>query len=375
MDVYSVDGQLKGWVEPPAEIQNYLGQENWYLRDSNWDPNFPSSAQRAEWFLDKEIGESVDGVIALDLKFIKDLLRITGKLDLKSFNQTLDENNFYEMIQTQANRDSTVKNISNDYYPDLIREILKIIPSFNQQNRIVFDTNIFQELNDRHVQVFLHDNKAQKTISDLGWDGSINFPLCKINNCYSDWLSVIEANVGGNSANYFVERNGKLINRIDGKKIIRTMTLSFKNNANPALGYKGKYKSYIRIYTPGGSVFKEVRDEGAGDVKVTNPFVKNIEGYVEAGVFVEILPGQSKQITFEWSGNHNLNFKNNGEYLFYWRKQAGQDILKANITLEFPQEINFEEIDPFSLTKVNIIEYNTASSSRDIVSRISFRKY
>ena len=375
MNVYSVDEQLKGKVEPPEEIKNYLGQENWYLRDSNWDPDFPSSAQRAEWFLEKEIGESVDGVVAIDLKFIKDLLKITGKLNVQGFNQALDENNFYEMIQTQANKDSASNNVGNNYYPGLMQEVFNKITSFDKQNNLIFNAILYQELSDRHIQVFLHDNKGQKTVSDLGWDGSINYPLCVINNCYSDWLSVIETNVGANNANYFIESEGKLTNKIKEKQIVRTMTLSLKNNANPALGYKGKYRTYIRIYVPEGSVFAKVNDQGVGDMKSTYPLVKNIEGYIEAGFFTEILPGQYKEITFEWSGNHNLNFSQNGEYLFYWRKQAGQDVLNADVVLEFPQGINFEAIDRFSLTRANVIEYNTTSSSRDIVSRISFRKY
>lgn len=49
-DVYSTDGQLKGHVEPPTELKEHLGEAGWYLRDSNWDPDFPTSAARAAWF-------------------------------------------------------------------------------------------------------------------------------------------------------------------------------------------------------------------------------------------------------------------------------------------------------------------------------------
>ena len=39
-DVYTADGQLKGHVDPPPPISLLLGQEHWYLRDSNWDRIF-----------------------------------------------------------------------------------------------------------------------------------------------------------------------------------------------------------------------------------------------------------------------------------------------------------------------------------------------
>jgi hypothetical protein len=38
-DVYDADGQLKG-RRPPAR-SDILGEANWYLRDSNFDPDFP----------------------------------------------------------------------------------------------------------------------------------------------------------------------------------------------------------------------------------------------------------------------------------------------------------------------------------------------
>ena len=34
-DVYTADGQLKGKIFPPGPITKYMGQPNWYLRDSN----------------------------------------------------------------------------------------------------------------------------------------------------------------------------------------------------------------------------------------------------------------------------------------------------------------------------------------------------
>jgi hypothetical protein len=34
-DVYEVDGQLKGHVEPPEEIKTYLGEAGWFMRDAN----------------------------------------------------------------------------------------------------------------------------------------------------------------------------------------------------------------------------------------------------------------------------------------------------------------------------------------------------
>ena len=77
-------------------INKYLKEANWFLRDSNWDMNFPVSAERAEWFLDKEIDVAVDGVIAIDLNVIKDVLEMVGPVYLNDYQTQVSYENFYE---------------------------------------------------------------------------------------------------------------------------------------------------------------------------------------------------------------------------------------------------------------------------------------
>ena len=107
-DVYTADGQLNGHVEPPLPIKNYLGEASWWLRDSNWDPDFPTSAKRAEWFLDKELGKKVDGVIATDLYPIKEILKVTGSVFLSDYNSTITSENLYETTQNE---------VQNNFFP------------------------------------------------------------------------------------------------------------------------------------------------------------------------------------------------------------------------------------------------------------------
>jgi hypothetical protein len=103
-DVYSADGQLQGHIEPPEPIKKYLNQANWYLRDSNWDPDFNVSAQRAEWFLDKEMDIAVDGVFSVDLELVKDFLSLSGPLELVDFNKKVDKDNLYELTQEEVEK-------------------------------------------------------------------------------------------------------------------------------------------------------------------------------------------------------------------------------------------------------------------------------
>jgi len=65
-DVYSLDGQLKTHIDPPNPIRKYLSQPHWFLRDSNFSPDFPTNAEEALSFVRKEVGwDSFDGVIGV----------------------------------------------------------------------------------------------------------------------------------------------------------------------------------------------------------------------------------------------------------------------------------------------------------------------
>ena len=81
-----------GARELPADLKQYLGEDGWYLRDANWSPFFPKTAVQAAWFLEKEVGQKVDGVWAINLEVAKGCLKppagsiyriITRKLPLR----------------------------------------------------------------------------------------------------------------------------------------------------------------------------------------------------------------------------------------------------------------------------------------------------
>ncbi|MEA3304178.1 MAG: DUF4012 domain-containing protein [Patescibacteria group bacterium] len=52
IDVYKLDGQLTEKIPIPYGLQKVA--ENFYLRDSNYWPDFPQSAEQISWFLEKE---------------------------------------------------------------------------------------------------------------------------------------------------------------------------------------------------------------------------------------------------------------------------------------------------------------------------------
>jgi hypothetical protein len=357
-DIYSADGQLNGHVEPPAPIKNYLGEANWWFRDSNWDPDFPTSAQRAEWFLNKEVGKTVDGVVSIDLSPIKNILGEIGPVYLPDFNLNITSENLYEKVESEV-QDNTFPGTHQkaSFLTALSRELLGSIGKLTSGQKLLVLKTFYSALDARHLQIFLHDNTSQNAINSVGWDGSVTMPTCG-DGCYSDTVGLVEANVGVNKANYFVQRNVNLNVNVSSYQIERTLILSLKDTANPALGLSGKYKAYIRLIVPQDADIESVTESSGQNYIKVSPDVTVVKNRKEVGTLVEILAGQSKNLTFSWKSSI-LGTPISG-YLLYVRKQAGLDSLPVSLSVVTP-----------SLTQGSPYLYN-AILTRDLLTRFSF---
>jgi hypothetical protein len=371
LDVYSADGQLKGHVEPPEPIKKYLGEANWYLRDANWDPDFPQSAARIEWFLNKEIDKSVDGVISFDLDVARELLKITGPISLTDFNEQITADNLYEKTQTEVEDQffpGSIKKAS--FLSALAKSLLTGVIETTHSSPVPFAKPAYNLLQGKHIQLFLHDNHLQKIISQNGFSGEVLIPSCA-DNCYADWLGVVEANMGVNKANYYISRSASLDVKLGGGGIERQLTVTFKNEANPVKGLAGVYKNYFRLLLPQDAEFISALIK-SGESSETQPLdVRDTLGMKELGTLIEILPGQTKSLILTWNSQSNLNFVEKGEYRLYWRKQAGTGEDPASLLMTPPGGVKTNVWPESSLTKEGAYVYNT-TLARDIFSRISW---
>lgn len=369
-DIYSADGQLNGHVEPPPPIKDYLGEANWWFRDSNWDPDFPTSAKRAEWFLDKEVARQVDGVISTDLYPIKEILKSTGPVFLADYNLSIDEGNIYEKTQSEVQDNffpGTRK--KGSFLTALSRNLLSEVSKIDDGKKILILKSIFNSFEERHLQAYIHDTELQKSIGELMWDGGVTPPTCG-QSCYADFVGLVEANVGVNKANYFITRDVILDITSLGTQINKTLTLNIKNSSSSALGPSGKYKTYLRLLVPSDSELVSALEVSHGAQETLQTEITDVKGRREIGVLVEVLGGSNKTVRFDWkSGEVGRNISSYG---MYFRKQAGvgSDPLKVSFRGISGQVSSNPQ---FGLTDDGVYSYNT-TLTRDFFSRFSWTK-
>jgi len=340
-DVYQADGQLKGYVAPPEALKKHLGEASWFLRDSNWDPDFPTAALKAEWFLEKEIGRSVDGVIGVDLFLAQNILKQIGELELVDFKEKINYQNLFERAEYQAEigffPGSTQK---KDFLGSLARSLLEKIKNGGPALWFPLGQAVYQSLNEKDFLVYLNDFEAMKVFADLGWDGAIREIDCDSTlNCYFDYLMMVEANVGVNKANYFIKRD--LIYRLKINKdgsVDASVRIFYQNQSESEVFPAGNYKNYLRFLTPKGSRLKAVLINGRklDRKKIDQTIIANRKTF---GFLVNVPIRSSKKIEIQYQLAKKINFQQPTQYLLLVQKQPGVKNEAFNFEIKAPSGV------------------------------------
>ncbi len=266
-DVYDLDGGFGERITPPEEFLKFT--DIWRFRDSNYWPDFPLSADKAMWFLEKEGGPSVDTVIAINQGILADMLHITGPVQVGDFGTFTSEN--YELLLSFI-IESKVWGSEDPKY------ILKLlVPAFKdailkEENISRVSSKIYRAIQQKHIVMYSPDTEIQGLFDSINISGRMH--EVKEN---EDYLSVVNISTGGTKSDKFIEEkiihethiqeDGKIIDEVT---IIRThqwtddiyfkwqkILSNYGFNSMPdqiidILG-RGRNRTTIRVYTPPGS--------------------------------------------------------------------------------------------------------------------------
>ena len=298
-DVYEADGQLKGAVEPPEPIRTYLGKTSWFLRDSNWHPDFPASAEQAAWFLKKEIDESYDGVLAVDLYFMQNLLHALGGVYVPDYQATVTADDFFIKLQSDTHEaffpGSTKK---RDLLAALADALLIRITEGNELNPPALADAFVRSLDEKHLLMYLNDKKAQAYIEQHEWDGGIiamptasepaDMPV------QHDYFMLVEANVGVNKVNYYIDREVVSTVTVMPDRLQRDTLIYYKNRSPlRKTTFSGAYANYLRILVSDQTQDFRVT---ANDIPVEGFTIESLSGKRSHGFLVTAEPQDETRI-------------------------------------------------------------------------------
>lgn len=283
-DVYDADGKLKTHVDPPFGIRRYMGATNWTLRDSNFSIDFVTNAQEARKFLKMELGQDVDGVIAIDTSFLKGLLSVLGPIELRDYGERVTPDNFYLMTQTHVEKDffpgSTQK---KDFLRSLMVAMMQKLFEERKFSWSAMASLLETSVREKHLLVSSVDTAHQNAFSLNGLSSTlIDNRSHEKKNVYLDYLGVVDANIGGNKANYYVTRGMSHSVRFDGQGTLQgAVAVTYHNKSGEKSPFGGEYKNYVRFILPEGAELQSVFIDG--DEKTVLPAITSPDFFTAPG--------------------------------------------------------------------------------------------
>jgi len=348
--VYDLDGQLNEKILPPTPL--LAVNPRWFLRDANWFTDFKLTAKKLIAFYEKEGGETPDLTIALTPKVISDLLNITGPIKTQN-GINLTEEVFLEQLQVLTQSDKAgpsnePKKILSEIFTGLFQKIGELESAKKPQ----ILQSLQHNLANKQILLYSQQPKAQEVLSKLHWSGEIL-------ESDRDYLLISSANLGGTKTDESIEQNIKLESKIgENGEIENTLTLIRANKMPNAPG--GENKSFIRIYVPMGSKFKEAagfdlvnleKPQKLEDYKadsdifeweksqvrdvVSGTLIGNESGKTFFGNWVILKGGETKTITLKYLLPFKI--KNNiDRHSLLLQKQPGVPDIAFDYEINFP---------------------------------------
>ncbi len=355
-EIYNPDGQLSQNILAPLPLQELTAR--WYLRDSNWFPDFPTSAQKIISFYEKTGGATPDGIISLTPTVIERLLLITGPITLDEYGVTINADNFVKITQYQTGvAYDRVENKPKQFIADLAPILInKLLSSDASQYQKILEAlnNSFQE---KQILLYFLDPNLQNTVNKYNLGGQLY-------DAPKDYLSIVHSNIGGYKTDGVMQENLNISTKIqdNGKvnnKVI--VTREHKGGNTEFEWWNQDNINYMRTYIPKGSRILNISGYADKQEKLDtqgiagynqDPDLKAIKdslihnedwdidifeesGKLVIGGWVLTKPGDTSQIVIEYELPFELNSYD--IYSLILQKQSGTLGIKYQYNLELPK--------------------------------------
>jgi hypothetical protein len=363
-DIYHMDMPLEATkkfnITPPDPIRLYLNNK-WYLRDSNWSPDWPTAAEQILWFYKQEdallppknqinnFDGEFNGVIGITPELVKTMLSIIGPVTVAG--ETYDQNNFTSLLEYKVEQDYVNQDISSWERKEVIGDILEEIKIRMFNLPYSSWQYAFQRLSDsaaaRDLQIYFKDKYLNDLAKEMGLGGEIKESA-------GDYWLAVDANLGARKSDAVVVKTAKYQVRraVDG--LYAKLTLNYAHGGT--IDWRtDDYKTYTRIYAPAGSRLIKISGIAKGKAESSEE-----NGKAVFGAFFDIKAGSSGSAVFEYKlPNYIEEQVKNGEYKLYIQKQAGSRLSGVEVDFDIGSRVKSYEPENAELKGQNNLIWST----------------
>ncbi|MDQ1436397.1 MAG: hypothetical protein QOK43_26 [Acidimicrobiaceae bacterium] len=306
-------------MEPPADLAVAL-PSYWSITNSNWWPDFPTSAQTAREMFNRQGGGQVDGVIGLTEYATARMVGVVGPLNVPGYDKPVTEEGFdrrvvYE-VELKRPQDEPRKRFLTVLADTLFDRVFHLQPGEVPALTKAMDRSVAAG----DIQLWFADPARQAQLAGTVIEGA----LPKTDR---DFLMLVDANLSASKANLGLVKDVtyRARRRKDGKVAAR-LEATVRNGEPQNAALNPYYNGYLRVYVPLAATLSPTRT-----------------GQVDAGratdgpyrVFTQVLdiqPEATQKVTFDYLLPADV--APDGDYRLTWVRQAGtpRDSLTAVVS-------------------------------------------
>lgn len=317
---------------PPPPLAKYLGIKKWQFRDSNWSPDFPTSAQTSLEFYKKQKGlhaDKISGVIGVTPTLFEQILKIIGPVTVDGIE--FKSENFTEKLEYEVEYGFEDRGIHFDDRKQLLtklshammpRLVMASITHFSDFMKLVP-----RMLKEKQIMLYSTDIEEQKFITQSGWAGDMK-------SYRNDYLLWVDSNLGALKTDVAISRGLSYTLTSSSSGAVAVATMKYKHNGK--FDWRTtRYRNYVRIFVPSGSEFIKAE----GNKEAVEQGEEN--GYQWFGTFISIEPGKEGQMSFTYKLPDYVSLKiKNGSYDLLVQKQLGTISPKLTLNLKFDKNLS-----------------------------------
>lgn len=254
-DANLLDQRISADVPTPYPFERKIQLRKWKFRDSNFSPDFPTNAAKAEYFYRLAGGrEKFEGVIAVNSLTFNNILALTGPIQIPGDSNTYTSTDGAQKLEERVERAYLGEDVPAEL-KQARKNIMKRL-AVEIMNKAVTVGNIPKlaefaqtELQNKDIMFFFKDPALQSLVESVHWDGSVT------KDWSSDYLMLVDANMGALKTDFYIKRSLEYTADYTGEKPTGTLVYTYSNTAPYGNWRTSDYHTYLRAYVPLGSTF------------------------------------------------------------------------------------------------------------------------
>lgn len=341
-------------------LKEYFDIHILVLRDANWYIDFPVAAGQIERLYALTRASSVNGMVAIDQRFLVELLKVTGPVRIPGSSVQVDSENVIEYMRKSKVPPSPAladewnrKAFLSVLAPAVVEKLLS--GGYSPQQLFSF---VRWSLEERHLILQFDDPTLADFLHRYNWDGSVQVGD-------DDFVMVVDSNSGYNKSNAVVDmRLAYSVDLADIKAPQATLVVNHQNKApaidncswserrqlenQPLYVINDCYWNYLRVVVPAGVELtgyqaQEVPDELLRidrDIPARIDLLPDeaVPNATVFGTFMVVPAGQENETRIDYTLPSWVMTRRGEEqiYRLAFKKQPGTNAIPLQVSISLP---------------------------------------